>query len=237
MDVYVKLSQMSLDDFEAHFGSLNSIDRLNFVSQRRQEILDVSNVKILMELCFNGFFDALLPITEKANRECVLKAFERVYAPWACSPVLGMTKENEIKVLKFAASNLYVADFMYNKLHFLNSVKTKSRWIEGMIFQNASKEVLDFLFSNIAKDGVIISKSIGDILLGKGTIEAIKKYVKKVRYLGVKQSYITITALRQLKERTDFDLDTKREITYFLLNRLVFSGNTVYKVRKLGLID
>ena len=42
MDVYVKLSQMSLDDFEAHFGSLNSIDRLSFVSQRRQEILDVS---------------------------------------------------------------------------------------------------------------------------------------------------------------------------------------------------
>ncbi|MBR5154514.1 MAG: hypothetical protein IKW58_02185 [Alphaproteobacteria bacterium] len=237
MDLCVKLSEMSSNEFEAYFNSLTGVERLEFVSSRRQEINEVSEINILMKLCMCGFFDALLPITKYGNKDTVLKAFERVYAPWATCAALRLNKENEVKVLTFAANNLFVVDYMYNKLHFLKNVKSKSRWVENVIFQNASQDVLEFLFTSIAKDGIIISKNVGDILLERGTIETIKKYVRKVRYLGVRQSYATITALRKLKTRNDLCLDDKRELTYYLLNHLEFSPNTITKIRKLGLID
>lgn len=234
---YVKLSEMSSKEFRACFISLSAVDRMKFVSNRRNEIFEVKDIDILLCLCFNGYADAMLPIIRFGSKNDILKGFEYVYSPKANLIRLNMSKENELKVLDFAANNIYVADFMYNQIHFLSSVKTKGRWIETVIFQKASSEVLEFLFNNLAKDRIIISRAVGDVLIEKCSIDCIKRYVKRVRFLGVRQSYFTTASIKKLYQRNDLSSDDKRELTYFLINRLKFAPNAVSKIRKQGFID
>ena len=145
MSTYVKLSEMTSTEFEVCFGRLSGVEKKRFVINRRNEITSVANIEILTKLCENGFYDALLPIIKLGNKVEILNCFDYVYGEKSSHTYLSMSREDEEVVLKFIANNIYLADFMYNKVHFLTAIKTKSRWIENVIFNNASSEVLEFL--------------------------------------------------------------------------------------------
>lgn len=226
------LSEVSLDEFKTRFKKLgNSKKCRDFLVENQENILNLRNPEILSFLCSEGCFHALLPLLDCGTEEQQYLAFTQVYGKKIRARV-RLAPEFHKKIMKKASKNLKMMMFVRDKTVLLQGFESCNEYIRDYIYENATPEVLDYLFGWVVRYHIPIHKNSGNYLFARANKSLIVAYLKSIgSFIGVR-SYVNFSMLKCMLDREDFTKEDKKEIVFLVANRCRVTDQTITKLYK-----
>lgn len=231
----IVLNEISGQDFGAFFKKLNWTQRATFVREHRSEIKQSSNVEALTCLLDYGYFNALYPLV--ATGENIADKYIMIYYS---SPIHKFKTypscDEEKEILAYIAKDLELAKFLREKTNKLWDLSSKV-YFTVIVFENASKEVMNYLVDWHSKNFVPISFLQANAMFNVADPDVIRKYLSKVGSICGNHGYVTYKHLKNLAQRTDIDADEKHELLLLTVNSLKVRPEIIRHLRADGLLD
>lgn len=231
----IDLKKAGGEEFDAYFGQLNIFQRMAFVKQHKQDIAALSNADILVELCEQGYFNALLPLIKTGDAradEQIMNLYHPEFGRIKVSP----SKDDEREILKYAAKKMDIVRFLREKTTLFSGLTQRPVPFILLMYEYATPEITDYLFEWICRKHIPMKPSVGQFLFGKASPKIIHDYLMKVGcFSGT--VFVYYTMLRNLALRTDIDAEDKHELLLLAVNQLQVRTEVIHRLRTEGLLD
>lgn len=231
------LKSVSADMLRVYFSGLNPARRTAFVRSNRNEIAELKNLEVLETLCEFGYMNALLPLvksgTDAGNQWIIL-----YYSPERSRFYIYPTVDEEKEILAYAAKRLEVIKFLREQtMRFLDYTITQRVPFQRIVYENATQEVIDYLFNLASERHSPVTQSAGEYLFAKASYNVIKRYVLRIGCLSGAKTHVSFKMLKALSLREDIALGNRMELLLQTVNRMPVSLKTINELREEGLLD
>ncbi len=231
----IRLNEISGQEFGSFFKKLRWSQRSIFVREHRSEIEHTSNVEVLKCLLDYEYFNALYPLLvaeENMADDYIMLYYSVVDKRFKTYP----TRDEELKILAYAAKNLELVKFLREKTNRLWDFSSKIPF-STQIFENATTEVINYLIMWSCNNFMPISIKQANFMFVHAEPKVIRKYLTRVGCLTGNHGFVTYNHLKNLAERTDIDVEEKHELLLLTVNRLKVRTQTIHDLRVDGLLD
>lgn len=226
------LSEVGVVEFAAHFNKLTRPARIKFAKERQSEILALRNADIFDYLCTRGFFNYMAALFDVGDEEQTREAFIRFYGDhhmvW-----LKPSRDDEKRVIIAAAKRMELIRFLREETIFFWS--NASCWLRNLLYENASRDGLDYLFLWAIRNYVSVSKISGLQLFGRASAHIIQRYISKVAFFSGGYAGLHFSHIKALYEREDLPYNVKMELIFAAVNHFRVSANVITQMRKAGM--
>ncbi len=230
----IDLKTVSTKEFCAYFYQLNRFQKTNFVQQRKSEIAHLENPDILCVLCEEGYFIALLPLIKTGD----VRSDRHVICFFAPNrrPALLPCVDDEREIVKYAATRMNIVRFLREETPIFSGQGHKRVPVRYLVYQYATQEVTDYLFSWVTRMHWPIQPVSGIYLFSRASCGVIRNYVKKVGCFSGK-TIVSYSMLKGLAQREDIEAEDKHELLLLTVNRMYVRYESIHRLRQEGLLD
>jgi hypothetical protein len=212
------------------FNDLGIGEKTEIISSRRNELSSIDSVDILKNLCNQGFYNVLPCLMAKEDSDEVFEIFCNYYGRYRRRRVhvyLYPNREEETELLKYAAKHVRYVKFLREETEFISNNS-----LRNVVFENASKEVFDYLIDwTIKYEGTRGGDLRAEFLVAKADTKQILHYIKNTYpiagYCRIAKAIVKIVFARQ-----DLNDDQKQKIIFEILIKV---SEVYYRYGKEGI--
>jgi hypothetical protein len=222
---------VALTELLPGFNKMGVREKMNILSSRRSELALIDNPEVLKGLCYQGFYNAL-PYLMAIDEACdVFEIFCNYYGK-RTRAYLHPNREEEKELLKYAATRMRYVRFLREETNFFQGSGAQLR---NIIYDNAPKQILDYLVNWIIQKDIIASYPTARFMFGKADCCLILRYINHTRCLHGHYRF-TIELAEIVYARQDLDYDQKEAIIIEAIHKIKATHSTLTKCRQRGFI-
>jgi hypothetical protein len=223
--------EVALADLLPGFNKMCVREKINIISSHRRELALIDNPEVLKNLCYQGFYNALPYLMAMDENLDVFEIFCSYYGRRK-RPYLTPNREEEKELLKYAAKRMRYIKFLREETYFF---LIRPALLRNVIYDNAPKEVLEYLVNWIIKKDLIASYPTAKFMFAKADADLILRYIKHTHSIGGNYLF-TIELAEIVFARQDLNYDQKEAIIIEAIHKIKATNATLTKCRQRGFI-